>query len=146
MNGTIIWTCLDSRQYLLHQTDILQKTVGCPWTPLNGQFSLSLGKALSAFPLNSTRLIGTPVKAGNKHLFFTQSTNSYWKPPSANADTSLSTVCCNWPFLFEVKKSLSWQHVDVPSATIHQIGWFVDVNFLASNELCREGFWLSNTV
>ena len=44
-------------------------------------------------------------------------------------DTSLTPMCCNKPFLLEGKKSLSWQHVDVPSTTVHQIGWFVDVNF-----------------
>ena len=44
-------------------------------------------------------------------------------------DTSVTPMCCNKPFLLEGKKSLSWQHVDVPSTTVHQIGWFVDVNF-----------------
>ena len=36
---------------------------------------------------------------------------------------------CNEPFLLEGKKSFSWQHVNVLGATVHQIGWYVDVNF-----------------
>ena len=32
------------------------------------------------------------------------------------------------PFLLEGKENSSWKH-DAPIATIHQIRWFVDVNF-----------------
>ena len=45
-----------------------------------GQFSLSLGKALT-FSLNSTRLIRTPVNADNGHLSPAQAMNSHRKPP-----------------------------------------------------------------
>ena len=38
---------------------------------------------------------------------------------------------------FEALK-LRWQYVDVSSATIHRIGWILDI--LASDELCREQF------
>ena len=64
-----------------------------------------------------------------------------------NVVTSLSTVCCAGPFLIEGKKSFSWQHIDVFSANIHQIARVIyRRQFLASNELWREGSWLSDAI
>ena len=67
----------------------------------------------------------------------------------ANVETSL---LCALIYLSPMKgkteiKMFSWKHVDVPNATVHRIGWIVEVNFrlyLASNELRRERFCLSN--
>ena len=57
-------------------------------------------------------------------------TNTFiWKVNLTYADTLLSTVCSNKPSLSQGKKPCSWQHVNVPSASVHQIGWFVDVKF-----------------
>ena len=86
-------------------------------TPLNtdtsfGQFSLSLGKALS--------FVSCPINR------FSQKINLI------NADTSLSVLFCNRSFLnsfMNLEKSFSWQHLDVPSTTVARIGWFVVVNF-----------------
>ena len=41
--------------------------------------------------------------ADNGRLFLAQSTDSHKKVNFTNADTSLSTVCCNKPFLLEGK-------------------------------------------
>ena len=57
-------------------------------------------------------------------------TNTFiWKVNLTYADTLLSTVSSNKPSLFQGRKPFSWQHVNVPSASVHQIEWFVDVNF-----------------
>ena len=44
--------------------------------------------------------------ADNGRLFLAQSTDSHKKVNFTNADTSLSTVCCNKPFLLEGKNNL----------------------------------------
>ena len=76
------------------------------WTPCyHRQFCLSLGKA-STFSLNSTRLYGCKLM---------QTTDTYFLPNQqilikanlAHADTSLSTVSCNRPFIFEGEKTFS---------------------------------------
>jgi len=105
-------------------------------SPYYGQFSLSLGKALT-FSLNSTRLIQTPINADNGHLFLAQSTDSHRKLNLV--DTSLSTVCHNSqrPFLSEGEKTFIWQHVDVPSTTVHSIGWVVWVQTFADKEVMQ---------
>ena len=105
------------------------------------------GKSIHWFSLNSTRcgIVRTLVR---QHLFcpinrFSEKVNL------ANVETSL---LCALIYLSPMKgkteiKTLSWKHVDVPNATVHRIGWIVDVNFrlyLASNELRRERFCLSN--
>ena len=71
--------------------------------------------------------------ADNGHLFLAQSTDS--DKDSINADTSLSTVCGKRPFLFRVKKkpkTFSWQHVDVPSTTVHLIACCADYFYQTS--------------
>ena len=105
------------------------------------------GKSIHWFSLNSTRcgIVRTLVR---QHLFcpinrFSEKVNL------ANVETSL---LCALIYLSPMKakteiKMFSWKHVDVPNATVHRIGWIVEVNFrlyLASNELRRERFCLSN--
>ena len=51
-------------------------------------------------------------------------------------------MCCNRPFLFDGKKSFSWQHVDAPSPTIYRIVWFVDVNFWHQTSYAEKGLIL----
>lgn len=105
------------------------------------------GKSIHWLSLNSTRcgIVRTLVR---QHLFcpinrFSEKVNL------ANVETSL---LCALIYLSPMKakteiKMFSWKHVDVPNATVHRIGWIVEVNFrlyLASNELRRERFCLSN--
>ena len=106
-----------------------------------GQFSLSPWRALKFFLTWSTRLIRKPVNADNGHLFLAQSTDSDKESTVLiNADTSLSTVCGKRPFLFRVKKNtFSWQHVDVPSATVHLIACCADYFYQMS--YAENGFY-----
>ena len=64
------------------------------------------------------------VNADNRHFFLAQRADSYtvYEANLANVDTLLSTVCCNKPLLFGVKKPSVDINVNVPSATMHQIG------------------------
>ena len=58
----------------------------------------------------------TDISADNWHLLLAQSTDSYRKAILfSNAVTSLSTACCNRPFVFEGKKPLVDGCVDVSS-------------------------------
>ena len=93
-----------------------------------GQFALSLGKA-HTLSVNSNCLIRTPVNVGQQTLVSCPTNTFIWKVNLTYADTLLSTVCSNKPSLFQGKKPCSWQHVNIPSASVHQIGWFVDVKF-----------------
>ena len=89
---------------------------------------MSLGKShliiVSKFnPLN----YGDPFDG---HLFLPQSTDHHHEKVNlAIADTSLWTLYGNRPFLCGGKKTFSWLHVVVLSATVHLIRRFVDVNF-----------------
>ena len=53
-----------------------------------------------------------------------------------------------YTFLFlKIKKTLSWLHVDVPSATVNPIGWIGNVNFTLcwhQTSFAENGFWLRN--
>ena len=88
--------------------------------------NLSLRKSLT-FPLNSTRLIRTLLNEDKKHLpnqqIFMES------QPPANADTSLSTVRCNKPLLFERKKPHSTACRCSQRYSTNWIGCIVDDNF-----------------
>ena len=67
-----------------------------------------------------TRLIRTPINAGNGHLFHAQSTDSHRK--STSLKRILHCQVCeviDLSFL-KVIKTFSWQHVHVPSATVHR--------------------------
>ena len=58
------------------------------------------------------------------HSFLAQSTNPHTKPATLMR-TFLYQLCAVIHLSFlKVKSPLSWQHVDVPGPTIHQIGWF----------------------
>ena len=112
-------------------------------TPLYGH-SLNTDTSLLRIPtflaLNcSTRLIRTPVNADNGHLSLSCPISEFSQNANlANAETSLSTACCNRPFLFEGKKILQLtacrcsQHYRTPDKMICRSP------FLPSNELCRE--------
>ena len=110
-----------------------------------GQFSLSLGK-IHTFSLNSTRLIRTSVNADNGHLFLAQSTNSHRK--STLLMPTLHYQLCvviNLSF-FQVKNlsvdrmsmfpALKYTGYDDLQTSIFRL-------LLASNELCREWFWIN---
>ena len=108
----------------------------------------SWGKPLS-FSLNSSRLIRTPVNWGHRTLFSCPAPiNRFsYKVNLANADTLLSTVCCNTPFFGRYRKTFSWLNVDVPSTIVHQLGWIVDANFrLFWHQLStgENSIWLRN--
>ena len=59
-----------------------------------------------------------------------------------NVDTSLSTVCCNRPFLSEGTKASVDSMSTGPSDTVHRIGLSRHQfqTILALNKLCREQF------
>ena len=87
----------------------------------------------------STRLIRAPVNADNGHLFLSCPISEFSQNANlANADTSLSTVCCNRPFLFEGKKILQLTACRCSQLYCTQDKMICRSPFLPSNELCRE--------
>ena len=109
----------------------------CPW-----------GKPLS-LSLNSTRLIRTPVNWGHRTLFSCPAPmNRFsYKVNLANADTLLSTGCCNKPFFWRDRNAFCWLNVNVPSIIVHQLGWIVGANFrLFWHQLSNpeNSIWLRN--
>ena len=126
-----------------HFTDIHLTRTPCYYR----QFSLSLGK-VHTFSLNSTHLIRTPVNADNVHyLFLAQSTNSHRKSTSLilTLHYQLCVVIINLSF-FKVKNlsvdsmqmfpGIKYTRYDNLQTSIFRL-------LLASNELCRERFWIN---
>ena len=63
----------------------------------------------------------TPINAGNGHLFYAQSTDSHRKTTSLMRILHCQ-VCAVIDLSFlKVIKTFSWQHVHVPSATVHRM-------------------------
>ena len=52
-----------------------------------------------------------------------------WNVNLANADSSFSPCAVINLSLFKIKKIFVWKYIDVPSTSVHQTGWIVDVNF-----------------
>ena len=64
---------------------------------------------------------------GKGNLFFVQSTNSHRKSNSLMRKLNYQLCAVIDLSFLKVKKTFSRQRVDVPSATVHLIGWFSDV-------------------
>lgn len=114
------------------------------WTPrYYGQFSLSLGKALT-LSLNLTHLIQTPVNKNNRHLFLAQSTESHRKSRNlTNADTYQLFIVKDLSFLKVNKKPLL-HSMSTSSEPYNSPGRMNcrHQTILASIGLCRERFCL----
>lgn len=70
----------------------------------------------------------TPITMDNWTLLFAQLTDS-WRTSNSLMLKLLYQLCAIISLSLLMVNNLSWQHVDVPSATVHLIGWFVNVNF-----------------
>ena len=84
---------------------------------ITDSFLCPYGQKAFTFSLNSTCLIRTPSNADNG-LFSCPMSRFSYKANLAYVDTLLlSTVCCNKPLFFGVKKPVVDINVNVPSST-----------------------------
>ena len=113
-------------------TSLLRTVFLCPW-----------GKKALTFSLHSTHLKRTPIKEDNGHFFLAQSTNFHRKSTSLERTLHYQLwAVVDLSFLM-VWKKFSWQHVDVPTATLQYIGYddlytWISLIILAPNEFSRE--------
>ena len=68
-----------------------------------------------------TRLMRTPINAGNGHLFHAQLTDSHRKSTSLMRILHCQVCAVIDSSFLKVIKTFSWQHVHVPSATVHRM-------------------------